>query len=63
MQINLINRADVEAASHITLFDCGVHVPETQYKESFSRIHDNLTQALRALTCCSRDDVGASSLS
>jgi hypothetical protein len=63
MQINLINRAEVEAASHITLFERGVRVPDAQYKESFRRIHDNLTRALRALMRCSRDDVGASSSS
>jgi hypothetical protein len=63
MQIDLIHCAEVEAASQITLFDRGVRVPEAQYKESFRRIHDNLTRALCALTCCSRDDVGASSSS
>jgi hypothetical protein len=63
MQIDLIHCAEVEAASLITLFDRGVRVSEAQYKESFCRIHDNLTRALRALTCCSRDDVGASSSS
>jgi hypothetical protein len=59
MQIDLINCAEVEAASQITLFERGVRVPDTQYKESFRRIHDNLTRALRALTCCSRDDMGS----
>jgi hypothetical protein len=63
MQIDLINCAEVEAASQITLFERGVRVPKAQYKESFRRIHDNLTRALSALTCCSRDDVGASSSS
>jgi hypothetical protein len=63
MQIDLINYAEVEVASQITLFDRGVRVPEAQYKESFRQIHDTLTRALRALTCCSRDDVGASSSS
>jgi hypothetical protein len=63
MPINLINYAEVEAASQIMLFERGVRVPDAQYKESFHRIHDNLTRALRALTCCSRDDVGASSSS
>jgi hypothetical protein len=63
MQIDLINCAEVEAASQITLFERGVRVPDAQYKESFRRIHDNLTRALRALTCRSRDDVGASSSS
>jgi hypothetical protein len=58
MQIDLIHYAEVEAASQITLFDRGVRVLEAQYKESFRRIHDNLTRVLRALTCCSRDDVG-----
>jgi hypothetical protein len=60
MQIDLINCVEVEAASQITLFARGVRVPDAQYKESFRRIHDNLTRALRALTCYSRDDVGAS---
>jgi hypothetical protein len=59
MQIDLIHCAEVEAASEIMLFDRGVRVPEAQYKESFRRIHDNLTRALRALTCCSRDNMGA----
>jgi hypothetical protein len=63
MQIDLINCAEVEAASQITLFERGVRVPDARYKESFHRIHDNLMRALRALTCCSRDDVRASSLS
>jgi hypothetical protein len=63
MQIDLINCAEVEAASQITLFERGVHVQEVRYKKSFRRIHDNLTRALSALTCCSRDDVGASSSS
>ncbi|XP_025806903.1 uncharacterized protein LOC112885516 [Panicum hallii] len=45
--IDLINCAEVEAASQIMLFDRGVRVPEAQYKESFRRIHDNLTRALR----------------
>jgi hypothetical protein len=49
MQIDLINCAEVEAASQIMLFDRGVRVPEAQYKESFRRIHDNLTRALRVL--------------
>jgi hypothetical protein len=63
MQIDLINCVEVEVASQITLFEHGVRVPDAQYKESFRRIHDNLTRALLALTCCSRDDVGASSSS
>jgi hypothetical protein len=63
MQIDLIHCAEVEAASRIMLFDRRLRVPEAQYKESFRQIHDNLTRALRALTCCSRDDVGASSSS
>jgi hypothetical protein len=63
MQIDLIHYEEVEAACQITLFDHRVRVPEAQYKESFHQIHDNLTRALRALTCCSRDDVGASSSS
>jgi hypothetical protein len=63
MLIDLINCAEVEAASQIMLFERGVRVPEAQYKESFRRIHDNLTRALSALTCCSRDDVGVSSSS
>jgi hypothetical protein len=63
MQIDLINCAEVEVASQIRLFDRGVRVPEAQYKERFRRIHDNLTRALRALMCCSRDDMGASSSS
>jgi hypothetical protein len=63
MQIDLIHCAEVETASQITLFDRGVRVPEAQYKENFHRIHDNLTRALRALTCYSRDDMGASSTS
>jgi hypothetical protein len=63
MQIDVINCAEVETASQITLFECGVRVPDAQYKESSRRIHDNLTLALRALTCRSRDDVGASSSS
>jgi hypothetical protein len=60
MQIDLIHCAEVKAASQSMLFDRGVRVPEAQYKESFRWIHNNLTRALRALTCCSRDDVGAS---
>jgi hypothetical protein len=63
MQIDLINCAGVKAASHITLFERGVRVLDAQYKERFRRIHDNLTRALRALTCRSRDDMGASSSS
>jgi hypothetical protein len=63
MQIDLINCAEVEAVSQITLFERGVRVPDAQYKESFRRIHDNLTRALRAMTCRSRDDVGASNSS
>jgi hypothetical protein len=63
MQIDLINCAEVEAASQITLFEHGVCVPDAQYKESFRRIHDNLMRALRALTCRSRDDMGAFSSS
>jgi hypothetical protein len=47
MQIDLIHCA---AASQTMLFDRGVRVPEAQYKESFRRIHDNLTQALHTLT-------------
>jgi hypothetical protein len=61
MQIDLIYCAEVEAASQITLIERRVHVPDAQYKDSFRRIHDNLMRALRALTCRSRDDVGASS--
>jgi hypothetical protein len=61
MQIDLIHCVEVEAASQIMLFDRGVRIPEARYKKSFRQIHDNLTRALRALTCCSRDDVGASS--
>jgi hypothetical protein len=60
MQIDLINCAEVETASQITLFEHGVRVPDAQYKESFRRIHDNLTRALRALMYCS---MGASSSS
>jgi hypothetical protein len=63
MQIDLINCAEIEAASQIMLFERGVRVPDVQYKESFRRIHDNLTRVLCALTCRSRDDVGASSSS
>jgi hypothetical protein len=63
MQIDLINCAEVEATSHITLLERGVRVPEAQYKDSFRKIQDNLTRALRALTCHGRDDVGASSSS
>jgi hypothetical protein len=62
-QIDLIHCTEVEAASQNTLFVRGVRVPEAQYKESFRRIHGNLTRALRALVCCSRDDEGASSSS
>jgi hypothetical protein len=63
MQIDLINCAEVEASSQITLLERGVRVPEAQYKDSWRKIQDNLTRALRALTCCSRDDMGASSSS
>jgi hypothetical protein len=58
MQIDLINYAEVEATSHITLLERGVRVPDAQYKDSFRKIQDNLTRALRALTCRGRDDVG-----
>jgi hypothetical protein len=58
MQIDLINCAEVEATSQITLLERGVRVPDVQYKDSFRKIQDNLTRALRALTCRSRDDVG-----
>jgi hypothetical protein len=59
MQIDLINFAEVEATSQITLLERGVRVPEAQYKDSLRKIQDNLTRALRALTCRGRDDVGA----
>jgi hypothetical protein len=63
MQIDLINFAEVEATSQITLLERGVRVPEAQYKDSLRKIQDSLTQALRALTCRGRDDVGAFSSS
>jgi hypothetical protein len=63
MQIDLINCAEVEATFQITLLERGVRVPDAQYKDSFHKIQDNLTRALRALTCRGRDDVGASSSS
>jgi hypothetical protein len=63
MQIDLINYSEVEASSQITLLECGVRVPESQYKDTLRKIQDNLTRALRALTCHGRDDVGASSSS
>jgi hypothetical protein len=63
MQIDLINFAEVEATSQITLIERGVRVPEAQYKDSFRKIQDSLTRALRALTCRGRDDVGTSSSS
>jgi hypothetical protein len=63
MQIDLINCAEVEATSQITLLERGVRVPDAQYKDSFRKIQDNLTRVLRALTCRGRDDVGASSSS
>jgi hypothetical protein len=63
MQIDLINFAEVEATSQITLLERGVRVPEAQYKDSLRKIQDNLVRALRALTCRGRDDVGASSSS
>jgi hypothetical protein len=63
MQIDLINFAEVEATSQITLIERGVRVPEAQYKDSFRKIQDSLTRALRALTCHGRDDVGTSSSS
>jgi hypothetical protein len=63
MQIDLINYAEVEATSQITLLERGVRVPESQYKDTLRKIQDNLARALRALTCRGRDDVGASSSS
>jgi hypothetical protein len=63
MQIDLINFAKVEASSQITLLERGVRVPEAQYKDSLRKIQDNLTRALRTLTCRGRDDVGASNSS
>jgi hypothetical protein len=63
MQIDLINCAEVEATSQITLLERGVRVPDAQYKDSFRKIQDNLTRALRALTCRGRDDVGTGSSS
>jgi hypothetical protein len=59
MQIDLFNCVEVKATSQITLLERGVRVPDAQYKDSFRKIQDNLTRALRALTCRSRDDVGA----
>jgi len=61
MQIELINFAEVEIASQITLLDRGMRLPDTQQKETYHRIHSHLKRALRAMTCCSRDDVNASS--
>jgi hypothetical protein len=58
MKIDPINFAEVEATSQITLIERGVRVPEAQYKDSLRKIQDNLTRALRALTCRGRDDVG-----
>jgi hypothetical protein len=43
MQIDLINCAEVEATSQITLLERGVRVPDAQYKDSFRKIQDNLT--------------------
>jgi hypothetical protein len=63
MQIDLINYAEVEATSQITLLERGVRVRESQYKDTLCKIQDNLTRELRALTCRGRDDVGASSSS
>jgi hypothetical protein len=63
MQIDPINFAEVEASSQITLLERGVRVSEAQYKDSLRKIQDNLTRALRALTCRGRDDVGTSSSS
>jgi hypothetical protein len=63
MQIDLINFAEVEATSQITLLERGVRVPEAQYKDSLLKIQDNLTRALRVLTCRGRDDMGASNSS
>jgi hypothetical protein len=63
MQIDLINVAEVEVTSQITLLERGVRVPEAQYKDSLRKIQDNLTRTLRALTCRGRDDVGTSSSS
>jgi hypothetical protein len=63
MQIDLINCAEVEAASQITLIERGVRIPDAQYKDIFRRIQDNLMRALHALTCRGRDDMGASSSS
>jgi hypothetical protein len=60
MQIDLINFAEVEATSQITLLERGVRVPEAQYKDNLRKIQDNLTRALHTLTCRGRDDVGAS---
>jgi hypothetical protein len=63
MQIDLINYTEVETTSQITLLERGVRVPESRYKDTLCKIQDNLTRALRALTCRGRDDVGASSSS
>jgi hypothetical protein len=38
MQIDLINFAEVEATSQITLLERGVRVPEAQYKDSLRKI-------------------------
>jgi hypothetical protein len=39
MQIDLINFAEVEASSQITLLERGVRVPEAQYKDSLRYVH------------------------
>jgi hypothetical protein len=63
MQIDLINFAKVEATSQITLLERGVRVPDAQYKDNLRKIQDNLTRALRAMTCRGSDDVGTGSSS
>jgi len=61
MQIELMNYAEVEIGSQITLLDRGLRLPDAQQKETYRQIQSSLQRALRALTCCTRDDVTASS--
>ena len=57
MQIDFINYAEVELASQLMLLDRGVRLPDAQQKETIRRIQGSLQRALRALTCCLKDDV------
>jgi len=42
MQIDLINYAEVEIQSQITLLDRGVRLPDSQQKETYRRIQNSL---------------------